>query len=688
MLSQRPLRILLPTLICIFALLSCILSYFASSAVITTSIERDQLHLVRNQLNSWQALFESMLKLNQYEVIRQNVALYGGSPDHDTLLVADHTGRIIASSSYRDIGEPWRESGVRTKLKQKIINQIIHEQRIEVRLSGDGKWIEGYASICRVKSPEVLREKLCGFLYYRQNLSYHKKRAFAEMRNMGLLTGLGIIFSSFFLWFLLHTRLFKQTSVLMGVLEKYRNGEKRIRTGMAGKDEIGLIAASVDSLLDIISEDEKRLSDSEQRFRTLMGNIPGAVFRCRIDKPWTILFISEGIREITGHGAEKLHGEKGFSFFDFIFPDDRGMVKKIISQRIGSRESFTLEFRVINTQGIIRWVSMRGRCENDSPDIPSFFDAVIIDITVNKIAEQKLRDSEEMLAAMSQAANDSIIIIDSRDNIIFWNKAAERLFGYRSDEVIGRKKFHAILTLPEDREEAYKGMVEFGKSGTGPVLDSVSELVAIKKSGEVFPVERAVAAFQMDGSWYAVGSIRDITERKKNEEELRKLATIDSLTGLHNRRYFLELAENQLSQARRYSLSFCVCMFDIDHFKTVNDTHGHDVGDIVLREIAELCGSVVRETDVVGRLGGEEFAVTMLHTGLSEAMQAVERLRSRVEGHGISTKKGEIYVTISAGVTQLTAVAQSIGDLLKIADEALYDAKNSGRNKVHAGGIN
>ncbi|MDH4318540.1 MAG: diguanylate cyclase, partial [Desulfobulbaceae bacterium] len=616
-----------------------------------------------------------------------NVALYGASPDHDTLMVSDHNGRIIASSSYRDIGKPWRESSAQNKINQGIINQIIQEQRIEIRLSEDKKWIEGYASICREKSPETLRDKLCGFLYYRQNLSYHEKRAFAEMRNMGLLTGVGILLSSFFLWYLLHIRLFKQTSVLMGVLEKYRKGEKLIRTGMASKDEIGLIAASVDSLLDIISEDEKRLSDSERRFRTLMGNIPGAVFRCRIDEPWTILFISEGIREITGHGAEALHGEKGFNFFDLVFPEDRGMVKKIISQWIGSRQSFTLEYRVVNTEGNIRWVSMRGRCENDSSAFPSFFDAVLIDITVNKIAEQKLRDSEEMLAAMSQAANDAITIIDSRDNIIFWNKAAERLFGYRADEVIGRQKFHAILTLSEDREKAYRGMVEFAKSGTGPVLDSVSELVAIKKSGEVFPVERAVAAFQMDGSWYAVGSIRDITERKKNEEELRKLATIDSLTGLYNRRYFLELAENQLNQARRYSLSFCVCMFDIDHFKRVNDTHGHDVGDIVLREIAELCCSVVRETDVVGRLGGEEFAVTMLHTALPEAMQAVERLRSRVEGSGISTDKGEIHVTISAGVAQLTGVAQSIGDLLKIADEGLYEAKNSGRNKVLVGGV-
>jgi len=363
------------------------------------------------------------------------------------------------------------------------------------------------------------------------------------------------------------------------------------------------------------------------------------------------------------------------------------MVNRVINERIGVCKPFTLEYRVNPIEGDERWVSMRGRGELVSSGRSSFFDAVIIDITVNKLAEQKLRDSEEMLAAMSQAAHDAIIIIDSHDNIIYWNKAAERLFGYRIEEVLGRKKLHSIITLPEDRESAYRGMVEFGKSGTGQVMGNVSEMRGMKKTGEVFSVERAVAAFQMGGAWYAVGSIRDITERKKNEEELRRMATIDSLTGLHNRRHFLELADQQLNQARRYSLSLCVCMFDVDNFKAVNDTYGHDSGDVVLRNMAELGGSIVRDTDVIGRLGGEEFAITMLHTGLPEAIQAVERLRISVEKNSIVTDKGNINVTISAGVVQLTGVAQSISDLLKSADEALYEAKNGGRNKVVAGGF-
>ena len=346
-----------------------------------------------------------------------------------------------------------------------------------------------------------------------------------------------------------------------------------------------------------------------------------------------------------------------------------------------------MEYRVVNAQSNIRWVSMRGRGVTDSSGEISFFDAVIIDITENRNAEQKVRDREEMLDAMSQASKDAITIIDSRDEIIFWNKAAEHLFGFTAKEVIGRKKLHSIITLPEDQQKALAGMDEFKQSGTGEVLNSISELQAIKKNGEVFPVERAVAAFQMGGAWYAVGSIRDITERKKNEEELRRIATIDSLTGLTTRRHFLELAEQHLHQALRYSIPFCVCMFDVDHFKKVNDTYGHNAGDLVLAELSRLSISIMRETDVLGRIGGEEFAISMLHTTLPEAINAVERLRLKVEENSVITDKKQVYVTISAGVAQLSGKEQSIGDLLKIADEALYEAKNSGRNRVVTGGM-
>ena len=196
-------------------------------------------------------------------------------------------------------------------------------------------------------------------------------------------------------------------------------------------------------------------------------------------------------------------------------------------------------------------------------------------------------------------------------------------------------------------------------------------------------MERSVAAFQMDDAWYAVGSVRDITERKNAEKSLRELATTDSLTLLNNRRNFLELSSGEIKRAQRYVSPLAVFMFDVDHFKSVNDTYGHDVGDKVLKELAELSRKNIRESDIIGRLGGEEFAVTLPNTKRSHAERAAERLREAVANHSVLTEKEELSVTISIGVVMMQGESEGdIDALLKTADRALYQAKEQGRNCV------
>jgi diguanylate cyclase (GGDEF)-like protein len=185
----------------------------------------------------------------------------------------------------------------------------------------------------------------------------------------------------------------------------------------------------------------------------------------------------------------------------------------------------------------------------------------------------------------------------------------------------------------------------------------------------------------MDDSWYAVGSVRDITDRKNAEKALRELATTDFLTSLNNRRNFLELSTKEIKRAQRYVFPLAVFMFDVDHFKLVNDTYGHDIGDKVLKELAELSRENVREGDILGRLGGEEFAVTLPHTEREHAERAAERLREAVANHKIITEQEELSVTISIGVVMMQGEG-SIDALLKTADEALYQAKEQGRNCI------
>lgn len=176
--------------------------------------------------------------------------------------------------------------------------------------------------------------------------------------------------------------------------------------------------------------------------------------------------------------------------------------------------------------------------------------------------------------------------------------------------------------------------------------------------------------------------ILDITERKRLEEDLRAQAGTDPLTGVPNRRSFEAAARREVERARRYAKPFAVIALDIDFFKKVNDTHGHDIGDIVLKEMTKVCLTQLRLTDVLARLGGEEFAALLPETDIIAATKLAERLRVAVAGKPIATPRGLIPITVSLGVAQYASNEGSIESALKRADEALYDAKRLGRDTV------
>ncbi|MEQ8507160.1 MAG: diguanylate cyclase [Rhodospirillales bacterium] len=169
---------------------------------------------------------------------------------------------------------------------------------------------------------------------------------------------------------------------------------------------------------------------------------------------------------------------------------------------------------------------------------------------------------------------------------------------------------------------------------------------------------------------------------KAANEELTRLATTDFLTGVWNRRHFLELGAAEAARVRRNGRSFGVVMLDVDHFKSVNDTYGHDVGDDVLQVLAKACVDRLRTVDVVGRLGGEEFAMILPETDPAGARLTVERLRVDLSEIKIPAGSDTISFTVSIGLTTISDAGDSIEAALKRADEALYEAKGTGRNKT------
>ena len=184
----------------------------------------------------------------------------------------------------------------------------------------------------------------------------------------------------------------------------------------------------------------------------------------------------------------------------------------------------------------------------------------------------------------------------------------------------------------------------------------------------------------MDEEIVLFTTFKDITEQKQTAEILEKQASTDSLTGLFNRRQFEILAYQGLQTAKRYNTSYSVLMLDIDFFKSVNDTYGHDAGDEVLKKLALVLKDTVRKSDVVARYGGEEFVAFFPQTTPSEALIAAEHIREAIEEMEIQTKEHVISVTVSIGISDCRSF--NLNALIKQADEALYNSKENGRNRT------
>ena len=165
-------------------------------------------------------------------------------------------------------------------------------------------------------------------------------------------------------------------------------------------------------------------------------------------------------------------------------------------------------------------------------------------------------------------------------------------------------------------------------------------------------------------------------------EEMEKLAITDSLTGLYNRRYFFAFAENEIERSKRYKKHLSIIMMDIDHFKKINDSFGHLIGDQVLKEIADICLAILRKVDVMCRYGGEEFVVLLPETEVADAAHAAERMCTAISSLRLKTEKGDVSVSVSIGVAEMEKSRLSFEKLLAAADTALYSAKDTGRNRV------
>lgn len=211
---------------------------------------------------------------------------------------------------------------------------------------------------------------------------------------------------------------------------------------------------------------------------------------------------------------------------------------------------------------------------------------------------------------------------------------------------------------------------DLGSTNGTYVNDELIDEIVLR-DGDQIKIGRTIFKFIVSGNMEA-----------QYHEEIYRLMTVDGLTELYNKRYFNEALDREASRSRRYQRTFSLVLFDIDHFKSINDTYGHLAGDAVLRQLGALVRTRVRRDDVPARTGGEEFAVILPEVGRSGARHLAEKLRVAIESATFRFEGTTIPVTISAGVAEWTPESSDPQELVKEADERLYEAKRGGRNRV------
>jgi len=311
-----------------------------------------------------------------------------------------------------------------------------------------------------------------------------------------------------------------------------------------------------------------------------------------------------------------------------------------------------------------------------------------IDALVKQLSlEEKALEEEEKFRVLSSAARDAIVMMDINGMVTFWNQGAERIFGYTKEEVIG-KELHKFLAPDYYYEDHNKAMPKFRNSGDGKFVGKTIELKALRKDQSSIAVELSLTSVKLHNEWNAIGIMRDITDRILAKEELIKaykkmdiLAHTDHLTQLSNRLDMMEKLNYECTRFERSAVQFSIAIGDVDGFKEINDTYGHQAGDEVLSNIAHILQTSIRKQDIVGRWGGEEFILMFPKTTLEGALIVAEKIRKSIEEADFEYEQNKIRATITFGVATYDE-KMDIDACIKMADEALYKGKKRGKNCV------
>lgn len=417
----------------------------------------------------------------------------------------------------------------------------------------------------------------------------------------------------------------------------------------------------------------RELAEAKATLDLLLEQNPTIVYSAPSDGSGEASYISPNLPQVLGHNATAALQERGW-WLAGIHPDDRAAVEATMDAQAwpGGRVERIYRFR--HADGGWRWLEDRCHLLPARPGEAALLVGSLTDVTARVAAEERLGKIARNLPG---AVFEYRLEEGRRGLFSYVAGTVSEVCGLQpADLAAGDEAFFAAMH-PADAARLRFARLESAVTGTAWHGEARLQHPA---KGEIWIELRATPERdEGDGNrWY--GFLTDVTQRKADEAQLRRLALTDSLTGLSNRRHFFDRGAQELRRAARYDRPLAMLMLDIDHFKAVNDRYGHEAGDTVLRDLAQRLRGALRDSDLVGRIGGEEFAALLPETTAEEAVVLAERLRAAVAeaplGPGLA-------ITASLGVAAaVPAEEEGVDPVLRRADAALYRAKAAGRNQV------
>jgi len=413
-------------------------------------------------------------------------------------------------------------------------------------------------------------------------------------------------------------------------------------------------------------------------FNQTITTIPDAVLITRL-RDGQIIKVNQGFVSLTGYSAEEVSDK---TTIDIGLWDDLSERQKfvILLTSTGSVENLEFHFRKNNGKVLIGLVSAQTINIKGETHILS----VVRDITSRKKMEEKLRENEEKYRFLAEFSGDVIWHINKSYRIDFISTADETIRGFKREEVIGQSIWHIFkpegVKLVREKIEHHRQVEQVGNN----MNVTRFEIEQRTKDGKwIWTDITAAPHYNKYGKLVGYHGIsRDISERKRLLEELNRQATIDELCQIPNRRHFMVLAERELKRSKRYHHKLSICLIDFDNLKAINDSYGHMAGDRALSVFSKMVRTLIRDVDIIGRFGGDEFLILLPETDEQQAYHVIERIREVLATSPI-VFQGEAYkISISSGITGINQWTDTLDDLLNRADEALYKAKQAGGNCI------